>query len=243
MLNTFTIYYWFSLYRGLCFGWIFWCGSAPPAHIDEPRLDVHLSFPCLFPMSLEMCFESLWWDTCGKNKRSIVGLFCHKWHISELSTVRYWKWNYWSICPDLLTHAFSPSVNWISARSELALSVWKFGQDRCCAQFWPLTDYYPPSIGRFRVRCGGGFRIRQSDSDFNQRGNNLAGGRKWAQHRFQNKSLRHFCPVHCLSLIFREWIQNYSRNCFCWPLRWRNQQICLWLATLLNAAKTRWIVC
>ncbi len=76
-----------------------------------------------------------------------MGLFCHKWHISELSTVRYWKWNYWLICPDLFTHAFSPSVNW------------KFGQDR-----------------------------------------------------FQNKSLSHFCPVHCLSLIFREWIQNYSRN-------------------------------
>ncbi len=56
----------------------------------------------------------------------------------------------------------------------------------CCAQFWPPPDYYPPSIGRFRVRCGGGVggevRIRQSDSDFNERGNNLAGGRKWAQH-------------------------------------------------------------
>ncbi len=45
----------------------------------------------------------------------------------------------------------------------------------------PLPDYYPPNIGR--VRCGGGVRIRQSDSDFNERGNNLAGGRKWAQHR------------------------------------------------------------
>ncbi len=46
-----------------------------------------------------------------------------------------------------------------------------------------------PPIGRFRVRCGGGVRIRgvvrirQSDSDFNKRGNNLSGGRKWAQHR------------------------------------------------------------
>ncbi len=53
----------------------------------------------------------------------------------------------------------------------------------------PLPDYYPPSIGRFRVRCGGGVRarggvrIKQSDSDFNERGNNLAGGQKWAQHR------------------------------------------------------------
>ncbi len=53
---------------------------------------------------------------------------------------------------------------------------------RCCAQFWPPPDYYPPSIGRFRVRCGVGVRIRQSYSDFNERGNNLAGGRKWAQH-------------------------------------------------------------
>ncbi len=55
---------------------------------------------------------------------------------------------------------------------------------RCCAHFRPLPDYYPPSIGRLRVRCGGGVRIRQSDSDFNERGNNLAGGRKWAQHRY-----------------------------------------------------------
>ncbi len=37
----------------------------------------------------------------------------------------------------------------------------------------PLTDYPPPSPGRFRVRCGGGVRIRcgvrimQSDRDFN----------------------------------------------------------------------------
>ncbi len=47
---------------------------------------------------------------------------------------------------------------------------------RCCAKLWPLPDYYPPSIGRFRVRGGGGvrirggIRIRQSDSDFNERG-------------------------------------------------------------------------
>ncbi len=40
------------------------------------------------------------------------------------------------------------------------------GLSWCCAQFWPLLDYYPPSIGRFRVGCGGGVRIRQSDSDF-----------------------------------------------------------------------------
>ncbi len=50
---------------------------------------------------------------------------------------------------------------------------------------WPP---YPHSIGRFTVRCGRGVRIRgrvrirQSASDFNKRGNNLAGDQKWAQH-------------------------------------------------------------
>ncbi len=39
----------------------------------------------------------------------------------------------------------------------------------------------PPFIGRFRVRCGAGVRIRQSYSDFNERGDYVAGGRKWAQ--------------------------------------------------------------
>ncbi len=29
-------------------------------------------------------------------------------------------------------------------------------EDLTCAQFWPLPDYYPSSIGRFRDRCGGG---------------------------------------------------------------------------------------
>ncbi len=33
---------------------------------------------------------------------------------------------------------------------------------------------------------GVGLKIRQSYSDFNERGNNLAGGRKWAQHRHLN---------------------------------------------------------
>ncbi len=50
-------------------------------------------------------------------------------------------------------------------------------------QIWGPVRLLPPSIGRFRVRCGGGVRIRQSDSDFKERGNNLSGGRKWAQHR------------------------------------------------------------
>ncbi len=40
--------------------------------------------------------------------------------------------------------------------------------------FKPLPNYYLLSIGRFRVRCGRGVRIRQSESDFNERGNNLA---------------------------------------------------------------------
>ncbi len=34
---------------------------------------------------------------------------------------------------------------------------------------------------------GEGVRIGQSYSDFNKRGNNLAGGRKWAQHRLQGR--------------------------------------------------------
>ncbi len=34
---------------------------------------------------------------------------------------------------------------------------------------------------------GGGVRIRQSGSDFNEGGNNLAGSRKWAQHRLQTQ--------------------------------------------------------
>ncbi len=47
---------------------------------------------------------------------------------------------------------------------------------RCCAQFWPLPDHYPPCIGRFRVRCGGGVmirgwvRFRQPGRDFNEKG-------------------------------------------------------------------------
>ncbi len=53
--------------------------------------------------------------------------------------------------------------------------------------FKPLPNYYLPSIARFRVRCGRGVRIRQSESDFNERGNNLARGQKWAQHTVQEQ--------------------------------------------------------
>ncbi len=35
---------------------------------------------------------------------------------------------------------------------------------------------------------------------------------KFGQDRFQNKSLRHFFPVHCLSLMIRELIQHHSWN-------------------------------
>ncbi len=60
---------------------------------------------------------------------------------------------------------------------------------RCCAEFCTLPDYAPPSIGRLRVRCGGGVRIRggvgirQSGSDFNEGMHNLAGVQISAQHR------------------------------------------------------------
>ncbi len=30
----------------------------------------------------------------------------------------------------------------------------------CCAEFYTLPDYAPPSVGRFRSLCGGGVRIR-----------------------------------------------------------------------------------
>ncbi len=59
---------------------------------------------------------------------------------------------------------------------------------RCCAEFCTLPDYAPPSIGRFRRRCGGGVRIRevvrirQSGSDFNEGVHNLAGVQNSAQH-------------------------------------------------------------
>ncbi len=90
-------------------------------------------------------------------------------------------------------------------------------EGRCCAQFWPLPDYCPPSIDRFRVRCGGGVRIRQSDIDFNERGNNLAAGRKWAQPRcpaeFSSNLPQHTCMevssmpskslISCLISCFR----------------------------------------
>ncbi len=68
---------------------------------------------------------------------------------------------------------------------------------QCCAQFWPLPDYYHPSIGRFRVGCGRGVRIRQSYSDFNERGNHLAGGRKLTQHRTTT-----VCSMNALSLTW-----------------------------------------
>ncbi len=60
---------------------------------------------------------------------------------------------------------------------------------RCCAEFCTLPDYAPPSIGRFRVRCGGGVRIRggvgirQLGSDFKEGMHNLAGVQISAQHR------------------------------------------------------------
>ncbi len=46
--------------------------------------------------------------------------------------------------------------------SSICLAFW------CCAKFWSTSDYYPPSIGRFRVRYGDGVRIRQSCNHFNE---------------------------------------------------------------------------
>ncbi len=99
-----------------------------------------LLFWCSFKFS--MYFSCVTWNAsvlnhCGETREEKINdqlwdysvINCIPF-VSELSTVRYWKWNYWLICPDLFTHAFSLSVNWISARSELTLSVWKFGQDR-----------------------------------------------------------------------------------------------------------------
>ncbi len=39
----------------------------------------------------------------------------------------------------------------------------------------PCQIITPLVLVGVRVKCGGGVRIRQSDSDFNERGNNLAG--------------------------------------------------------------------
>ncbi len=157
MLNTFTIYYWFSLCRGLCFGWLFWWGSAPPAHIDEPRLDVHLSFPCLFPVSLDMC--PFW-----------IIVVRHVW-----KKINNQLWDYSVIYGIFLN--FLPSVTGNEITGWYVL-------------IFLHTLLVRPRAQNSRCLCG-----------------SLV-----TQDRFQNKSLRHFCPVHCLSLIFREWIQNHSRN-------------------------------
>ncbi len=58
-----------------------------------------------------------------------------------------------------------------------------------CPILNPCQLLPPLVLVGFRVRCEEGvLRLgvgldEASDSDFNERGNNLAGGRKWAQHR------------------------------------------------------------
>ncbi len=58
----------------------------------------------------------------------------------------------------------------------------------------------------FRVRCGGRVRnrgevrVRQSESDFNKRGNNLAGARKWAKQH-STKSSCNFVTFNRLGYI------------------------------------------
>ncbi len=68
--------------------------------------DVHTSFPCLFPASLEVtlyCGETRindqLWDYSVINRIPFI---------SELSTVRYWKLSYWLICPDLFAACTCP---------------------------------------------------------------------------------------------------------------------------------------
>ncbi len=68
----------------------------------------------------------------------------------------------------------------VLARAEPYGSIF-FREPLLCPILTPAR-LLPPSIGRFRVRCGGGVRIRcgvrirQSYRDFKERGNNLAGG-------------------------------------------------------------------
>ncbi len=63
--------------------------------------DVHLSFLCLFSVSLEMCpFWIIVVRHVRKNQLWDYSVI-NRLPFSQLSTLRYWKWNYWLICPDL----------------------------------------------------------------------------------------------------------------------------------------------
>ncbi len=78
------------------------------------------------------------------------------------------KWTLEAVKQRALVIVFLHSYDY----SSICLAFW------CYAEFWPTSDYYPPSIGRFRVRCGDGVRIRQSCNHFNEGGGggDLAGG-------------------------------------------------------------------
>ncbi len=89
--------------------------------------DVHISFPCLFPMSLDTL---LWWDAWGKNKQSVVGLICHKSH-----TIHFWTFYRPLLEMKLLVDmSLSQSLHTRELIRELDLAqdarcLWKFGQD------------------------------------------------------------------------------------------------------------------
>ncbi len=124
--------------------------------------------------------------------------------------LRYWKLNYWLICPDLFTHAFSPSVNWISTRSELALSVWKFGQDGSRINHWGIFvpsivyHWYFENESRIIPETLQHVHVRKTKASF----------------------MRWFMSVQNSGAFSGEWL---LKNCNVsdWPLRWRNQNMSL----------------
>ncbi len=112
----------------------------PPAHIDEPRLDVHLSFPCLF---CRVTWNVSVLNHCGETR--VEKINDQLWDYSVINGI------FLNFLPSftgneitgwyVLIFLHTLLVNWISARSELALSVWKFGQDRFVL---PCQIFLPP---------------------------------------------------------------------------------------------------
>lgn len=69
------------------------------------------------------------------------------------------------------------------------------------------SDYYPASIGKFRSKCGegvmfrGGVRIKQSGSDLNEGGNNLAGVKIEHNTVFAASLFNYFSSLQCLCCL------------------------------------------